>query len=146
MFSNPFEQLKLHAHSELPEVPFKVHFGVISIKLHICHSNLATHRTCLELYQSALICSCIHIAHCTYAMCWMFFSSSFVLFSPVERDSEEKIDSSWRVLDPNGQVKNLFLKQYSGFLKPGKHNLLSAHLWFKVIWSSYDACGSKYFG
>ena len=122
-----------------------VHFGVISPKLHIYHSNPSNHFIMcrVSFWCNNLImhtyCA-FHIYHVLIAI----FSLSGVLFPPIERDSEVKIDnSSWRILVLNRQVKSLFLKQYSGFLKPGKHKLLSAHLWFKVIWSSYDAYDSK---
>ena len=88
MFTTSFEQLKCDALSYLPELPSGVHFGVNSLKLHNCHSNL---RNPLSMSRASL--QCINLIMHTYcalhcAMVDCCFSHSGVLF----------------------------LKQYSGFL------------------------------
>ena len=110
--------------------------------------TLATHISCLGFHFDALTWSCIHIAHCTYAMCWMLFSLSGVLIPSDRTWSEEKIDNANRqilVLKPTSQA--LVSEASLWFSKLGKHNLLSVHIHFpKCFASSMMHSIQLYFG
>ena len=143
MFTTSFEQLKCDALSYLPELPSGVHFRVISLKLHSCHSNLSNP---LSMSRASLQCINLIMHTCCALHCAMVdccFSLPGVLFPPLDRNSEVKINSSrGQILDPNGQVKSCF-EAILWFSIPGKHNLLSAHICFPSVFrnlvNAYDS-------
>ena len=96
-------------------------------------------RTLLNMFQaSTSILSLVHayilcIASMPCVDCFPFsmFASYRQNVNPKRRPAMP-IDEYLLLI---GQVKKLFLKKYYGFLKPGKLNLLSAHIWFQSVFN-----------
>ena len=95
-----------------------VYIGVIALNLYNCQMNPSN---LLSMFRDSIWCiNLIMHTYCALHRCHddcCFSLSGVHSLLSVEREPEVKINNaSWRILVLNRQVKNLFLKQYSGFL------------------------------